>query len=77
MEFKGKKTRRFRLPGQLCVTEAMALEIERRADRGFRSKEDQIRWLISQGMMREDETGSNEQRSIFAQAKSSLRARRN
>lgn len=72
MQFTGKKTQRIRLPEQLCVTEEMALEIHRRADLGFRSREDQIRFLILQGMMREDEQSSNEQSRNSARRKSLL-----
>lgn len=61
MQDTGKKIRRLRLPHQLCVSEEMAREIHRRAERSFRSKEDEIRWLISLGMMREDEISGNEQ----------------
>lgn len=55
MQYTGKKTRRLRLPSQLCVDEAMAIEIHRRAEQGYRKQEDQIRLLIVLGMLREDE----------------------
>jgi hypothetical protein len=61
MQFTGKKTQRLRLPRQLCMSEEMAREIERRAERGFRSKEDQVRLLMSLGMMKEDEMARNGQ----------------
>lgn len=72
MQYAGKKTRRLRMPSQLCVSEEMAREIHRRAERGFRTKEDQIRFLISLGMMREDEIVSNELSPHSAHAKSLL-----
>jgi len=70
--FTGKKVRRLRLPRQLCVSEEMAREIHRRAERGFRTNEDEIRWLISLGMMREDEMSGNEQMRTSAHSKSPL-----
>lgn len=70
MQFTGKKTRRLRLPRQLCVSEEMAREIEMRAERGFRSKEDQVRLLMSLGMMKEDELQGNERSGAFAHQQS-------
>jgi len=61
MRYLGKKTARLRLPRQLSASEEMVCEIHRRAECSFRTKEDQIRWLISLGIMREDELSGNEQ----------------
>ncbi len=55
-----KKTVRLHLSRQLCVSESMAKEIHARAERGFRSVEDEIRWLIHLGFMLEDELYGDE-----------------
>jgi hypothetical protein len=57
----GKKTVRMKLSRQICLSETMALEIQHRAERGFRSLEDQLRFLIYLGLEREDQIYSNEQ----------------
>ena len=51
----GKKTVRLKLSRQICFSELMAAEIRARAERGFRSIEDEIRFLLHLGLAREDE----------------------
>jgi hypothetical protein len=72
----GKKVVRMKLSRQICVDELMAMEIKHRADRGFRSQEDEIRFLIHLGLEREDQMYSNDTQDTFTQQPSLFSTRR-